>query len=269
MNWIESLLGTARSRLSNPLAGSFILSWTVINWKTVLILLSVETPNAEKIGLLMQADYFNYWNLLILPLVFGVLLTVAIPLATWILEKRALNPIQEWRLEQRVNLTKIRAELEKLDDEWGTNEDLKSRLGESQAKNDSLRNENKILSEENTGLRSDLDIKSDFEGSITDGVDKANEPLNLNVAQEYEDWRKKTLGGIRRFISGDLGKITQESHDYADALFDKISDGNVRSFENLKNEVKERGVRSKSTECNSELERLANILPDHPDEIPF
>lgn len=265
MNWIESLLGTARSRLSNPLAGSFILSWTVINWKTVLILLSVETPNAEKIGLLMQADYFNYWNLLICPLVFGALLTVAIPLATWLLEM-ALNPIQVRRLKQMVDVTKMKAEIEKLNEEWGTYQNLKSNLENAQNEKNALDEELRTATKEIAKLSDKLKDVEDFERSNTDDVSPQDEELPLEESRKYEEWKKNALNALRHFMSED---ITSESLEFADKIFNRIRDNEPQSFSDIKAKIRESAAIVKSIDFSKELVKLSNLLPSHPDEIPF
>lgn len=255
MNLIESLLGTARNRLSNPLAGSFILSWLVINWKVGLVLLSSKIPNEEKINLLTNADYFNIFNLLWCPLGFGVFLTIALPAATWGLEQ-ALNKIEERRLKGRYNVTSERAKLDKLYEGIGTVEGLQKEL-------------ERALTEisEKDGELTNAHTKIE-ELSVSQKILEDNRRLILDEASDpkYEKWKIEVMDVLRLSKDQETDGTTY-LFGYISDLLRELKNSDGKALLGLKGQIVRDANYSETRHHKKKLSDLASIIPTHPDEV--
>jgi len=95
---ITSFFGTVRERLSNPLLGAFILSWSVLNWRiiyTILRPLDTAAATIEAVD-----SYGTYWLSLIYPLLVACLYAVAYPWAKFVIFLVQSIPTHKLRMRQ-------------------------------------------------------------------------------------------------------------------------------------------------------------------------
>ena len=126
---IKSLRGVIRERLSSPLAGAFLLSWSAVNFKVFLIALG-DAELDSKLKLFDQVvlnQPYPSWHLFWLPLLGAVLFVAAYPVPAlfaywyWALVQNKLKEIRKG-VEDKAPLTReqekrIRSDMEKLVEE--------------------------------------------------------------------------------------------------------------------------------------------------------
>jgi len=66
------------SRATNPVIGTFISSWLVINWKIVLLVF-MSKSTVEEIILLIEKEHFHIEKILYYPLIFALAYLLATP----------------------------------------------------------------------------------------------------------------------------------------------------------------------------------------------
>ena len=93
-----SFFGTVRERLSNPLLGAFVLSWSVLNWR---ILYTILRPLDTAAATIEAVDsYGTYWLSLVYPTVLACLYAVAYPWAKFVIFLLQSIPTQRLRMVQ-------------------------------------------------------------------------------------------------------------------------------------------------------------------------
>lgn len=113
MEIINAFITTARSRLSNPLMGSFIISWLVWNWKIVLVAVGSSQTNLEKITAINKT-YSDPWILLWCPLFTALALSILLPPFNLAMEWLVFNRVEKRRLDNRKAVAEKKATLEKI-----------------------------------------------------------------------------------------------------------------------------------------------------------
>lgn len=61
-----SFFESSNERIKNPLIGTFIISWTIINWKPIVILCFSNNEIVEKINLI-ESEYSSVFKYLFIP----------------------------------------------------------------------------------------------------------------------------------------------------------------------------------------------------------
>ncbi|WBK51540.1 hypothetical protein OEE45_22580 [Klebsiella michiganensis] len=80
----ESVTLALKERLSNPLWGYILLSWTGFNWQNIAKLFMSKKTVEERITDIVSQDWF-YVHFLVAPLMLGVLLAIISPyLKQWL-----------------------------------------------------------------------------------------------------------------------------------------------------------------------------------------
>lgn len=77
MDAVKELIDAIKNRLNSSITGSYILSWLVVNWKFIFILIVSPLPVMERISLAEQN--LNYWIGFGVPLVFMVFYVLGLP----------------------------------------------------------------------------------------------------------------------------------------------------------------------------------------------
>lgn len=95
----NTFISPVTQRLSNPLIGSFALSWIIINWQPIVFLLFSTKTIEDKLSYIKNHFYGDGWNswlslcmYLIFPLLISILYAVGLPRLEDILEKLNLKP---------------------------------------------------------------------------------------------------------------------------------------------------------------------------------
>lgn len=115
-DFFRSFSDSARDRLKNPVIGAFILSWTIINWKVIFILIFSVKSIEEKIDSI-DANYSGWNSNFWLPLVISVFYIVILPyimalfdsLAVWAVNRRK-EISHEHKIEDIHNKQELAAE---------------------------------------------------------------------------------------------------------------------------------------------------------------
>ncbi|EIU7615569.1 hypothetical protein L3I75_004553 [Vibrio vulnificus] len=77
-DWTNSVKKQFEQRLSNPLLGSFSISWVFFNWKAIAFLLFSEQSIENKLKVI-ESDYSSLNYVLWFPLASSIVLTIALP----------------------------------------------------------------------------------------------------------------------------------------------------------------------------------------------
>lgn len=95
---ITSFFGTVRERLSNPLLGAFILSWSVLNWR---IMYTILRPLDTAAATIQAVDSYGTYSLsLIYPAVVAFLYAVVYPWIKFVIFLVQSIPTQKLRMRQ-------------------------------------------------------------------------------------------------------------------------------------------------------------------------
>ena len=89
MNPLQAIGETSKTifqRGANPIIGSFISSWLVVNWKIVLLLLK-SNDEIEQTILIIEQSYLKVENILYYPLIFSFSYVLLIPWLSLIITK--------------------------------------------------------------------------------------------------------------------------------------------------------------------------------------
>jgi len=80
----ESITLALKERLSNPLWGYILLSWTGFNWQNIATLFMSKKTVEERINYIIHQDWF-YVHFLVTPLILGIFLAIISPyLKQWL-----------------------------------------------------------------------------------------------------------------------------------------------------------------------------------------
>lgn len=82
---LHSVISTSKDRISNPIIGTFIISWIVFNWKSLLFILISNQKIEDKI-LYIESNFYSIKNLLIFPLTAVIIYVVILPYVTLLFE---------------------------------------------------------------------------------------------------------------------------------------------------------------------------------------
>lgn len=175
---IKSVIDASNDRLKNPLIGSFIISWTILNWKLVFILLFSSLKMTERIELIDKsyAEYsINFWW----PLLVSLLYTIAIPYIMFGMDilvkfpkiERRKGQIARETAETRAKAVLVRAklDLEQIKGEHQNIEGLNKQIEKLKIAADEGRLENSNLKAQlDTYFRSDIISKINSKESVSE-----------------------------------------------------------------------------------------------------
>lgn len=95
---LKTIFATSKERVSNPIIGSFIISWIIFNWKALSLLLFSKQTIENKI-IYIEKEFSDIYHLILLPLIITIIYILIIPY---------LNLLFEYLLEySRVKRNKL------------------------------------------------------------------------------------------------------------------------------------------------------------------
>ena len=109
----SSLLSTTKSRLGNPLIGSFVISWLIMNWRFVGILLTGDEQMVHKIRML-EIEYMSPWRMLIVPTIAAFAWALGFPYLDNLIERVRRGPLrakENSRIKEEIDSVKLRKKL--------------------------------------------------------------------------------------------------------------------------------------------------------------
>jgi hypothetical protein len=155
---ILNLLDSSRERLKNPIVGSFIIAWLVLNWKPISIFLFEDLQMIEKIRII-EFKYSSNWNFLWFPLIFSFLYNLAMTYILSFLELIVSKGIKNrYKNQIQIKINEIKNKTSLAEHEFIL-ENTKAGFREVDQTNriiDNLKKENENLKNENILLKENL-----------------------------------------------------------------------------------------------------------------
>lgn len=140
----ESILQSAKDRVTNPILGAFVISWLIFNWDAIACFLYSTEDIEYRIS--CAKEYTNLTKLLCYPLTSAIVLNVGFPFISYGLEKLlSTNKVRRKSLVIEEQISLLDVELRR---ESKKSEIEKIKLEKSQFEEERLSNENEKLLEE-------------------------------------------------------------------------------------------------------------------------
>jgi|GEM_PF-3240291 len=141
----DTLVTPVNQRLSNPLIGSFALSWAILNWQPIIFLLVSNKNIEDKFSYIKEHFYGVEWSgwlswcmYLIFPLLISILYAIGLPRLENLLEALNLKPrenkmsrvhtLNMKEYSHRIAYAKSQAEIENVKANYMEVEDLNQRI---------------------------------------------------------------------------------------------------------------------------------------------
>lgn len=83
---LKSFIETSRDRIKNPFIGSFIISWMIINWRPIFILLFSNKEIEKKIEYI-EGCYINYITYFLIPFLMTLIYMILLPYFMLMIDK--------------------------------------------------------------------------------------------------------------------------------------------------------------------------------------
>lgn len=77
-NFIDNILKTTKERISNPIFGTFMISWVAFNWKPIIFLMLSELKIQSRIKYI-DNNFSDIYNLLFFPFIATIVYILVIP----------------------------------------------------------------------------------------------------------------------------------------------------------------------------------------------
>lgn len=75
---LNTIFATSKERVSNPIIGTFIISWIAFNWKPIIFIIISNQKIEEKIAYI-DLNFSNIGNILVFPLLAVILYVLVVP----------------------------------------------------------------------------------------------------------------------------------------------------------------------------------------------
>ena len=160
----NQFLDLGKQRLKNPLISAFIVSWVIVNWKPLAVLIYYKKGILEKISTVTM--YSEDWSLWLYPLICSIFYTVFLPMimvgidkaTNWaiILRKVKRSDIIQAELKNELNLLELKNKIERSKADNQNLEELNNKIStlESDLKQETELRKQKI--EEYNKIKEDL-----------------------------------------------------------------------------------------------------------------
>jgi hypothetical protein len=107
MKILHSLKSVINEKINSPLAGTFIISWSVWNWKPLYATFFIQQSKLEITKLDYVIPLFNdYWNLIFRPIVSTIVIILILPIISSLV-KLWITFVKKIYLENDLKLRKI------------------------------------------------------------------------------------------------------------------------------------------------------------------
>ncbi|WP_162343221.1 coiled-coil domain-containing protein [Cyclobacterium salsum] len=197
LEYIKSWYDSVAERVKMPILNSFLISWIIINWKIVLILLFSDTSIESRIAMVSHISDSTQWHVYLVPVLLAIAYTFGRPYLLGFIHRRLENinfnnfsskiDYSKKSSIKRRELIKVKREEEvvragqleykALNDEI---EKLKNQLDEKNEKISDLSNENKSYSEEIASKNTEIkEFKEKNEKALSSILKQLN-PENLS-----------------------------------------------------------------------------------------
>lgn len=188
----ETIVKPVNQRLSNPLIGSFTLSWVILNWQPILFIIFSNQPIENKIIYIHTYFYGDSWYsfmslcmYLIFPFLISLIYSVGIPRLENVLDKINLKP-RDFKLSQthELNLKEFGYHI-RYAEKQAKIENTKANYLEVQDLNQKISLLNEQIQERNKTIQSYEDKKLSIDQNTKDEISKLKRCI-------YKEKRNKT-----------------------------------------------------------------------------
>jgi hypothetical protein len=167
MEWLENIKDTIAKRLKGAFGGTFIIVWSVLNWRLLFILLNFDNKSNLQERLLLIDEYWktkNFCQIYIYPIlttILSVLVYSFLNYLTYIItsffslriKPHILNIIDKSKVVERERFTTLDQQYSKLENKYNTEHD---ELIKTKNNLDELSGEKARLSTERNGFNDEL-----------------------------------------------------------------------------------------------------------------
>lgn len=97
---LQQIYDASRERVKNPFLGSLVISWLLMNWESMLMLLFSDLIMAERIDWVNKNCFKGVWNLV--PVAVAIFYVIGLPYLMWVLD-RLSSTINRKRIEDSIH----------------------------------------------------------------------------------------------------------------------------------------------------------------------
>lgn len=185
----ETFINPINQRLSNPLIGSFGLSWIILNWQPLVFLLFSKKVIEDKLAYIQDHFYGSQWSgslswlmYIIFPLLISLLYAIGLPRIENALEAFNLKPrenkmsrihqlnIKEY--DSRIEYAKKQAEIENVKADYMAVEELNQKIN---LLNTQIQDRNQTIEEYSSQL---TELRSAYKDDLKD-LSNSNEKFEI------------------------------------------------------------------------------------------
>lgn len=83
---LKSFFEVSRDRIKNPLIGTFIISWIVINWRPIIILMFSTKPIENRINFI-ESLYSSFYTYFLIPFLIALIYVLILPYFMWAIDE--------------------------------------------------------------------------------------------------------------------------------------------------------------------------------------
>jgi len=192
---LKSFFEASKERIKNPLIGTFAITWVLLNWKAVVILVFSGLTIEKRIDLIETSHTSLKYNL-ILPLAIAFFYVIALPYIMWLVDELIKKSSKE-RKDNLVNQLIIDVQgKQKLAIEENKLEDIKADYKDKVELNRKIEEltkevetKNKVIDSQRIGLNTLNEDYSELKDLIKES-NKKEELSNPNFDKYKEDFLK-------------------------------------------------------------------------------
>ncbi|AZA38059.1 TPA: hypothetical protein JD202_17615 [Cronobacter sakazakii] len=242
----ESVTLALKERLSNPLWGYILLSWTGFNWQNIAKLFMSKKTVEERITDIVSQDWF-YVHFLVAPLMLGVLLAIISPyLKQWLSAAHAYA-------DEKQRKDQIKRAIDKYDDEIAIAE---KKVEANKAQELAEEKEHtKVIQEQEKQKREVLDTKAIEENLKQLEKRKYEIESAIKKLEEHGEHRRYEIESSIKKLEEQGEKVQKETDFWRNRVFKVIK--LVNGFNNVSN----------SRSLNSIKDELSSLFSDEELEI--
>jgi predicted transcriptional regulator len=248
---LKSIFESSQERIKNPLIGTFAISWILINWKPVFILLFSKLT-VEKRILEVELSYTSFNYNFLLPLLIALFYVILFPYLMWLIDELIKKSTKERKINIITQLILDVQGKQKLAIEETKLENIKSDLKDKVESNRQLEKLNKEIELKNNEIESQrisFNTLNENYGELkallkeSDKTEDMSNPDFEKLKEEYSEFRKSDMYEFFREIGISIrnknkfpdkaNEIIKEKYlmeEIVEEAFDEINGRNYYKF---------------------------------------
>lgn len=209
---IKSFFESSRERIKNPLIGTFAISWILINWKPIFILLFSNLTIEKRI----QEIELNHTSLkynLVLPLIIALLYVIILPYLMWLIDeliKKSIKGRKDNIITQLIldvqGKQKLAIEESKLEDIKADYKDKAELNRQIEQLNKEIESKNNVIDSQRIGLNTLNEDYAELKALLkeSDKKEKLSNPNFEKLKEEYLEFQKSDMYEYFREIGASI-----------------------------------------------------------------